>query len=146
MSKKMFTRKLYFWLRHWIRNWLWRHNIIVYGVFKYNVMLDFRHYEDWNEVWKGDKEQGRKGLVWNHSLPPLLVVSLAPPLQCHVVRKFLFSNRFKPFKNCMAKTTSTVTLQHVILQHVSYGMFYLMNSLKQKSFMWFVMTKNGQLP
>ena len=27
-------------------------------------MFAFSHYDDWNEVWQGDKAQGRKGLVF----------------------------------------------------------------------------------
>ena len=46
------------------------------------LKFGYSHYEDWNEVWQGDKAQGRKGLVSKDSLAP----SLAPfsqPIRIH---------------------------------------------------------------
>ena len=85
-------------------------------------MFSFRHYDDWNEVWQGDKAQGRKGLVFKLKL--LLSSALLIVVLCtNQIPWLIIENHSKHFKNSMAKITNTVIPPPVTLQPVSYGMF-----------------------
>ena len=87
-------------------------------------MFSFRHYDDWNEVWQGDKAQGRKGLVFKLKLllssALLSVVLFTNKI---LLLRISYENQSKHFKNSMAKITIMVIPPPVTLQPVSYGMF-----------------------